>query len=224
VSCTHGPNCDRKVVVLGPLFSKLRVILGPSLASPEWRLFVLRSGIIGLNIQNNFWYPFERCKMRHSFSHFDQIRIVLGLIMVSPEWRWFLKSKILYLQIWNHIWIPIWELYMWSSLRAKTWCSWAPFSQLRVILGQRFTRLEWRLFGRSWIMGLKIQNNFLIPIWEMQVGSRALVTLRHSFVHFEQICIALGSILVNLEWRWFLKSKILHLQIWNHIWIPIWEL
>jgi len=107
VSCTHGPNCDRKVVVLGPLFSKLRVILGPSLASPEWRLFVLRSGIIGLNIQNNFWYPFERCKMRHSFSHFDQIRIVLGLIMVSPEWRWFLKSKILYLQIWNRIWILI---------------------------------------------------------------------------------------------------------------------
>jgi hypothetical protein len=49
------------------------------------------------------------------------------------------------------------------------------------------------------IMGLKIQNNFFIPILQMQVGSGALVTLRHSFAHFEQICIALGSILVNLE-------------------------
>ena len=33
-------------------------------------------------------------------------------------------------------------------------------------------------------MGLKIQNNFLIPIWGMQVGSRAFVTVRHSFAHF----------------------------------------
>jgi hypothetical protein len=109
-------------------------------------------------------------------------------------------------------------------IASKMCSSWAPFSQLRVILGPSLTSPEWRLFGRSWIMGLKIQNNFLIPIWEMQVGSRALVTLRHSFAHFDQIRIVLGSILVNPKWMWFLKRKILHLQIWNHIWIPIWEL
>jgi len=102
--------------------------------------------------------------------------------------------------------------------------SWAPFSQLRFILGPSLTSFEWRVFGRSGIMDLKIQNNFLIPIWEMEVGSWALVTLRDSFSHFDQIRIVLESILGKLEWRWFLKSKILHLQIWNHIWIPIWEL
>jgi len=100
----------------------------------------------------------------------------------------------------------------------------APFSQLRVILGPSVTSPEWRLFGRSEIMGLKIQNNFLIPIREMQVGSWVLITLRHSFAHFDQICIVLGFILVNPQWRWFLKRKIVHLQIWNNIWIPIWEL
>jgi len=161
---------------------------------------------------------------RHSFSHFDQIRIVLGSILLNPEWSLFLKSKILHLQIWNHIWIPIWELYMGSWLRAKMCSSWAPFSQLRFILGPSLTSFEWRVFGRSGIMDLKIQNNFLIPIWEMEVGSWALVTLRDSFSHFDQIRIVLESILGKLEWRWFLKSKILHLQIWNHIWIPIWEL
>jgi hypothetical protein len=162
--------------------------------------------------------------LRYYFSHFDQIWIVLGMILVNPEWRWILKRKNLHLQIWNHIWIPIWELYMWSWLRAKTCSYWTPFYQLRVILGHSLTNPGWRLFGRSGIMGLKIQNNFLIPIWEMQVGSWALVKLRHSFAHFDQIHIVLGWILVNPEWRWFLKSKILHLKIWNHIWIPIWEL
>ena len=98
------------------------------------------------------------------------------------------------------------------------------FSQLRVILCPSLTSPEWRLFGRSGIMGLKIQNSFLIPIWEMEVGSRVLVTLRHSFSHFDQIHIVLGLILVNLEWRWFLKREILHLQIRNHICISIWEL
>jgi hypothetical protein len=34
----------------------------------------------------------------------------------------------------------------------------------------------------------------------MQVGSRALVTLRHSFSHFNQIHIVLGAIMVNPEW------------------------
>jgi len=154
----------------------------------------------------------------------DQIRIVLGLILVNPEWRWFLKRKILHCQRWNRIWIHIWALYMWSWLRAKMYSSWAPFSQLRVILGPSLTSPEWRLFGRSGIMHLKIQNNFLIPIWEMQLGYRALVTLQHSFYHFDQIHIILGLILVNPEWRWFLKRKILHLQIWNHIWISIEEL
>jgi hypothetical protein len=149
--------------------------------------------------------------LRHSLAHFDQIRIVLGLILVNPEWRWFLKRKILHLQIWKHIWIHIWELYAWSWLRAKTCSSWAPFCQLRVILGLSLTSPEWRLFGRRGIMGLKIQSNILIPIWEMQVGSRVLVTLRHSFAHFDQIRIVLGLILVNPKWRWFLKSKILHL-------------
>jgi len=162
--------------------------------------------------------------LRHSFSHFNQIRIVLGSILVNPEWRWVLKRETLHLQIWNHIWIPFWELYTWSLLRAKMCIYWAPFSQLRVILGPSTTTPEWRLFGRSGIMGLKIQNSFLIPIWEMEVGSRVLVTLRHSFSHFDQIHIVLGLILVNLEWRWFLKSKILHSQIRNHICISIWEL
>jgi hypothetical protein len=212
-------------------FSQLRVILGPILTSLERRLFGI-SGIMGLKIYINFFIPFWEiyvgsralAMLRHSFAHFDQIHIVLGLILVNLEWRWFLKRKILHLQIWNHIWIPFWELYTWSWLRAKMCSSWAPFYQLRVILGPSLTRPEWRLFGRSWIMGLKIQNIFLIPIWEMQVGSRALVTLRHSFAHFDQIRIVLGSILVNPKWRWFLKRKILHLQIWNHIWRPIWEL
>ena len=162
--------------------------------------------------------------LRHSLSHFNQIRIVLRSILVNPEWRWVLKRETLHLQIWNHIWIPFWELYTWYLFRAKMCIYWAPFSQLRVILGPSTTTPEWRLFGRSGIMGLKIQNSFLIPIWEMEVGSRVLVTLRHTLVHFDQIHIVLGLILVNPKWRWFLKSKILHLQIWNHIWIPIWEL
>ena len=108
---------------------------------------------------------------------------------------------------------------MWSSLGAKTCSSWAPFSQLRVILGQSLIGLEWRLFGRSGIVGLKIQNNVLIPIWDMQVGSRSLVTLRHSWipiweVHtwsrleekmcsswgpFSQLRVILGPSLTNLE-------------------------
>jgi hypothetical protein len=162
--------------------------------------------------------------LRYYLASFDQIRIGLGFILVSPEWRWFLKTQILHFQRWNYIWIPIWELYTLSRLREKTCSSWAPFSQLWVIPGPSLTSLEWRLFEGSGIMGLKIQNNFLIPIWEMQVGSRVLVTLRHSIAHFDQTRIVLGSILVNPEWRWFLKIKIIHLQIWNHIWIPIWEL
>ena len=108
--------------------------------------------------------------------------------------------------------------------------------QRRVVLGPPFfstsghsspkflTNLKWRLFGISGIMGLKIQNNFLITIWDIQVGSRALVTLRHSLADFDQIRIVLRWIFVHPEWRWFLKRQILHLQIWNHIWIPIWEL
>jgi len=128
------------------------------------------------------------------------------------------------LKIWNHIWVPIWEFYMWSWLREKTCSSWTPFSQLRVILGPSLTKLERRLFGRSGNMGLKILNNFLILIWDLYVGSRALATLRHSLEHFDQIRIVLGLILVNLEWRCILKRQILHFQRWNHIWIPIWEL
>jgi hypothetical protein len=50
------------------------------------------------------------------------------------------------------------------------------------------------------IMRLKIHNNFLIPIWEMQVGSWALVTLRDSFAHFDRIRIVLGLIMVDFEW------------------------
>jgi hypothetical protein len=50
-------------------------------------------------------------------------------------------------------------------------------------------------------MGLKISNNFLIPILEMQEGSRALITLRHSLAHFDQIRIVLGLILVSPELR-----------------------
>ena len=96
--------------------------------------------------------------LRHFFAHFDRIRIVLGSIMVNPEWRWFLKRTILHLEIWNHIWIPIWELYIWSWLREKMCSSWAPFSQLRVILGPSLTSLERRLFGRNGIIGLKIQK------------------------------------------------------------------
>ena len=138
-------------------------ILGPSLTSLERRLFG-RSGIMGLKIQNNFLIPIWEIQvgsralvtLRHSFSHFDQIHIVLGATMVNPEWRWFLKRKILHLQILNHIWIHIWELYTWFWWRAKTCSSWAPLSQLRVILGQSLTNLERRLFGRSGIMGLKI--------------------------------------------------------------------
>jgi hypothetical protein len=44
---------------------------------------------------------------------------------------------------------------MWSQLREMC-SSWAPFSQLRVILGPSFTKLERKLFGRSGNMGLKI--------------------------------------------------------------------
>ena len=187
---------------------------------------------MGLKIQNNFLIPIWEMQvgswalvtLRHSIAHFDQTRIVLEPILVNPEWRWFSERKILHLQIWNHIWIPFWELYTWSWLQAEMCSSWAPFYQLRVILGPSLTRPEWRLFWRSWIMGLKIQNIFLIPTWEMQVGSRALVTLRHSLALFDKIRIVLGLILVNPKWRWFLKIKIIHLQIWNHIWIPIWQL
>ena len=144
-------------------FFHIRVILGPGLTRPEWSVFG-RNGIMGLKIQNNFLIPIWEMQagsralvtLRHSLAHFDQIRILLGLIMVNPEWRWFLKSKILHLQIWNHTWIPIWELYMWSWLRAKTCSSWAFFSQLRVIIGPSLTSPEWRLFGRSVIMCLKI--------------------------------------------------------------------
>ena len=153
-----------------------------------------------------------------------EIRIGLGFILVNPEWRLFLKTQILHFQRWNHSWLPIWELYMLSRLRENTCSSWAPFSQLWVILGPSLTSPERRLFGGSGIMGLKIQNNFWIAIWEMQVGSRVLVTLRHSIAHFDQTRIVLEPILVNPEWRWFLKIKIVHLQIWNHIWIPIWQL
>ena len=56
------------------------------------------------------------------------------------------------------------------------------------------------------------------------MGSRDLSKLRHSLAHFDQIRIILGLILVNPEWRWFLKRKILHLKIWNHISIPSREL
>ena len=106
----------------------------------------------------------------------------------------------------------------------------------RVVLGPHFfstsghsspkflTSVKWRLFGRSGIMGLKIQNNFWIPIWDIQVGSRALVMLRHSLVHFDQTHIVFGLILVNPKRRWVLKRQILHLKIWSHIWIAIWEL
>ena len=161
----------------------------------------------------------ELVTLSNSFAHFDQIHNVLGLILVNFEWIQFTKIKILHFQRWNDIWIPIWELYMWSSLRAKTCSSWAPFSQLRVILGPSLTGLEWRLFGRSGIMGLKIQNNVLIPIWDMQVGSRSLVMLRHSWipiweVHtwsrleekmcsswgpFSQLRVILGPSLTSLE-------------------------
>jgi hypothetical protein len=158
--------------------------------------------------------------LRHSLAHFDQICIVLGLILANPEWSWFLKRQIVHFQIRNHIWLPIWELCTSSLLWEKMCSPWAPFSQLRVILGPILTSLERRLFGISGIMDLKIYINFFIHFWEIYVGSRALTMLRHSFAHFDQIHIVLGLILVNLEWRWFLKRKILHLQIWNHIWIP----
>ena len=163
-SCRCGPlDCERRRVVLGSLFSQLRVILCPSLTSLEWRIFV-RSEIMGLKILNKFLMPIwemrvgsrELVTLRHSFAQFDQIHIVLGLILVNPEWRWFLKRKILHLQIWNHIWIPIWKCYMWSWLRAKTCSSWAPFYRLRVILALSLTSPEWRLFRKSGIMGLKI--------------------------------------------------------------------
>jgi hypothetical protein len=96
-----------------------------------------------------------------------------------------------------------------------------PFLSTSCHFRPKFDQPEWRLFRRSGIKGLKIQNNFLIPIWEMQAGSWALATLRHSLAHFDQFRIVLGLILVNPEWKWFLKRKILDLQIWNHIWIPI---
>ena len=141
-------------------FSQLRVILGPSLTSPEWRSFE-RSGITGLKIQINFLTPIWDMQVgsralvmvRHSFAHLDQFRIGLGLILVNSERRWFLKRTILHLQIWNHIWIPIWELYTWSWLRAKTCNSRSPFYQLRAFLVPSLTSLEWRLFRRSGIMG-----------------------------------------------------------------------
>ena len=128
---------------------------------------------MGLKIQNNFLIPIWEMKvgyralvtLRHSLANFDQIRIVLGLIMVNSEWWWFLKRQILHFQRWNHIWIPIWELYKWSRLREKTCSSRAPFSQLRVILHPSLTSLKWRLFGRSGIMGLKTKNKFLILTW-----------------------------------------------------------
>jgi hypothetical protein len=41
----------------------------------------------------------------------------------------------------------------------------------------------------------------------MRVGSGALVTLRRSLAHFDQIRIFLGSILLNQEWRWFIKKQ-----------------
>jgi len=214
----------------GP-FSQLRVIVVPSLTILEQRLFG-RSRIMDLKTQNYFLIPIWEilvgfgavATLRHSLGHFDQIRIVLGLIFVNPESRWFWESNILHLQIRNHIWIPIWYLYTWSRLRAKMCSFWAPFSQLRVILGPSLTNPEWRLFGRSGIMGSKIKNNILICIWGMQVGSWVFVMVRHSFANFDQIRIVSGSILVNPEWRWFLKRKILYLKTWNHIWIPIWEL
>jgi hypothetical protein len=163
--------------------------------------------------------------LRHSFAHFDQIHIVLGLILVNPEWRWFLKRKILHLQIWNHIWIPFWELYTWSWLWVKMCSSWAPFYQLRVILGPSLTSVEWRLFGRSWIMGLKIQNNFLILHLRDATGFLSARNVETFFCPFRlNLYFVLGLILVNLWMKWFWKRKILHLQIWNHIWIPIWEL
>jgi len=162
--------------------------------------------------------------LRHSLAHFDQIRIILGLILVKPEWRWFLKNKFF---IWKY---EIIFGYPFESCTHGRNCEWRRvvlgpfFSHIRVILGPSLTRPEWSVFGRNEIMGLKIQNNFLICIWEIPVGSRVLVTLRYSFAHFDQIRIVLGMISVNPGWRWFLKRKILHLQIWNDIWIPFWEL
>ena len=155
-----------------------------------------------------FWYPFERYGWVLELSQRWGILSPISIKFVSfrvesgyPGWRWFLKIKNLHLQIWNHIWIPVWELNKCSWLRAKSCSSWAPFSQLQVIVGPSLTSPEWRLFGRSGIVGLEIQNKFLIPIWEMQVGSRALVKLRHSFSYFDQIRIVLGLVLVNPEWR-----------------------
>ena len=127
---------------------------------------------MGLKIQNNFWIPISDIQvgsralitLRHSLVHFDQTHIIFGLILVNPEWRWVLKKKILHLKIWIHIWITNWELCTWPRLREKMCSSWAPFSQLRVILGPSLTSRERRLFGRNGIMGLKILDIVLIPI------------------------------------------------------------
>ena len=48
-SCTCDPNYEEKCVGSSFLFSQLRVILGPLLTSPEWRLF-RKSGNMGLKI------------------------------------------------------------------------------------------------------------------------------------------------------------------------------
>ena len=42
----------------------------------------------------------------------------------------------------------------------------------------------------------------------MQVVSRALITLQHSLAHFDQIRIVWVLIMINPEWKWFLKRQI----------------
>jgi len=92
--------------------------------------------------------------LRHSLAHFDQIRILLGLILVNHEWRRFLKRKILHLQIWNYIWIPIWELCTWYWLRLKACSASALF------LNFGFYQLRVKPIWKKWNHGFKNTKQF----------------------------------------------------------------
>ena len=112
----HSLVCRRRSVVLGPLFLNFGSRCRPKLE---------RSGISGWNAKPSAsayeiisGYPFDICTPQYwlwakTFScqaTFSQLRVTFQT-QVGTKWDYGLKRKTLCFCIWNHIWIPIWELY-----------------------------------------------------------------------------------------------------------------
>ena len=115
--CRCGLDCEWKHLVLGLHFLNFR-----SHSRPEFE----QSGIMGWKVklfaskyEINFGYPFESCRLGLDlraetcsyWAIFSQLRVTFQA-WVWTKWDYGLKSKILRFQIWNQLWIPIWELEM----------------------------------------------------------------------------------------------------------------